>query len=166
MKVQTVIDDQVNYEETLGERLVEAGRIDPPSLDRAKRIRAESGEPLVTLLPKLGLVSERDLAEAVAQALDLPMIGPDEFPETALYQDKLSPRFLQEAQVLPVAEAPEGLIVAMVDPLNDYAADAMRLVSGRELVRRVRRATSASSSMSSGSRTWPARRRSSVWSSR
>ncbi|MCH8001464.1 MAG: Flp pilus assembly complex ATPase component TadA, partial [Proteobacteria bacterium] len=134
MNVQAVLDDLEGHERALGARLIEAGKLEPAGLERALKLRAESGERLSALLPKLGLVSERDLAEAVAAELDLPLIGAREFPESPLYAERLSPRFLREAQVLPIAEEAGGLVVAMADPLNGYAADAMRLVSGQELL--------------------------------
>ncbi|MFQ5773838.1 MAG: type II secretion system ATPase GspE [Kiloniellaceae bacterium] len=137
MNLQAVVDDPDSYEQALGEGLIERGKLDRAGFERAKRIRADTGERLSSLLPKLGLVSERDLAEAIAKQLGLPLVSPRDFPETPLYQAKLSPRFLREAQVLPIAEEPDGLVVAMADPLNEYAADAMRLVAGRELLPRV-----------------------------
>ena len=137
MNVQAVLDDLESFERALGERLIAAGKLERGGLERARKLRAESGERLAGLLAKLGLVSERDLAEAIAGELDLPLIGAREFPEAALYAERLSPRFLREAQVLPIAEEAGGLVVAMADPLNDYAADALRLVSGQELLPRV-----------------------------
>jgi len=137
MNVQAVLDDLESYERALGERLIAAGKLERSGLERALKLRAESGERLAGLLAKLGLVSERDLAEAIAGELDLPLIGAREFPESPLYAERLSPRFLREAQVLPIAEEAGGLVVAMADPLNDYAADAMRLVSGKDLLPRV-----------------------------
>ncbi len=137
MNVQAVLDDLESYERALGERLIAAGKLERSGLERALKLRAESGERLAGLLAKLGLVSERDLAEAIAGELDLPLIDAREFPENPLYAERLSPRFLREAQVLPIAEEAGGLVVAMADPLNDYAADAMRLVSGKDLLPRV-----------------------------
>jgi general secretion pathway protein E len=137
MNVQAVLDDPESYDRALGARLIEAGKLERGGLERALKLRAESGERLSALLAKLGLVSERDLAEAIAAELDLPLIGAREFPEAPLYAERLSPRFLREALVLPVAEAAAGLVVAMADPLNGYAADAMRLISGKELLPRV-----------------------------
>ena len=137
MNVQAVLEDPEGYERALGARLIEAGKLERSGLERALKLRAESGERLSALLAKLGLVSERDLAEAIAGELDLPLIGAREFPEAPLYAERLSPRFLREAQVLPVAEAAEGLVIALADPLNGYAADAMRLISGKELLPRV-----------------------------
>ena len=61
MNVQAVLDDLEGFERALGERLIEAGKLEPAGLDRALKLRAESGERLSALLPKLGLVSERRL---------------------------------------------------------------------------------------------------------
>lgn len=134
---QDVAETLDGYEKSLGERLIESGKLDAAGLERARRVRADSGERLSSLLPKLGLVSERDLAQAVADELGLPLVGADAFPEQPLFEERLSPRFLREAQVLPIAEEDGGLVVAMADPLNQYAIDALKLVAGRRLVTRV-----------------------------
>ena len=98
------------------------------------RLAGSSGERLGSLLPKLGLVSERDLAEALSGLLELPLVGPSDFPETPLLEEKLSPRFLRESRVLPVSDGDDGLVLAMADPLDDYVLDALRLTSGRDLL--------------------------------
>ena len=118
----------------MGAHLVERGKLDGPGLDRAVRLAGSSGERLGSLLPKLGLVSERDLAEALSGLLDLPLVGPSDFPETPLLAEKLSPRFLRESRVLPVSDGDDGLVLAMADPLDDYVLDALRLTSGRDLL--------------------------------
>ena len=137
MSMQPVMDDLEAYEKALGERLIGRGKLERAGLERASRLRSDSGERLSSLLPKLGLVSERDLAETIAEVLGLPLIGAGEFPEKPLYEDSLSPRFLREAHVLPIAERPDGLVVAMADPQNEFAADAIRLVANRKLLPRV-----------------------------
>ncbi len=129
-----LVDDLDDFEASLGAHLVEQGKLDGPGLERAVRLAGSSGERLGSLLPKLGLVSERDLAEALSRLLDLPLVGPSEFPETPLLEEKLSPRFLRESRVLPVSEGDDGLVLAMADPLDDYVLDALRLTSGRDLL--------------------------------
>ncbi len=137
VKVQAVAGRETDFEQALGERLIEGGKLDTSGLDRAKRVRADSGERLSVLLPKLGLVGERDMAEAVAALLNLEMAGPGDFPDEALFQEKLSPRFLREAQVLPLSQSEDGLVVAMADPLDSFASDALRLVAGGQVLPRV-----------------------------
>ncbi len=114
-----LVDDLDDFEASLGAHLVERGKLDGPGLERAVRLAGSSGERLGSLLPKLGLVSERDLAEALSSLLDLPLVGPSDFPETPLLAEKLSPRFLRESRVLPVSDGDDGLVLAMANPLDD-----------------------------------------------
>jgi general secretion pathway protein E len=123
-----VIGHQDELERRLGERLVSHGKIDPAGLERAMRLGSESGERISTLLPKLGLISERELAQELSNALELPLATAEEFPEDQILAEKLSPRFLREARLLPLSENADGLVLAMVDPLNSFALDAIRLI--------------------------------------
>ena len=135
--MQLVVDDIEAFERSIGDLLIERGKLDHANLERAMRLREGSGERLNTLLPKLGLVSERDLAQALSDQLNLPLVKAADFPDVPLLEDKLSPRFLRESHVLPLADEADGLVLAMADPLDSYAADAIRLISGRELLPRV-----------------------------
>ncbi len=75
--------DRGAFERSLIERLVDTGKLDQPAADRALRLRAASAERLEALLIKLGLASERDVAEALARELGLPLAAPPDYPETA-----------------------------------------------------------------------------------
>ncbi len=132
-----VVDDIEAFERSIGDLLIERGKLDQANFERAMRLREGSGERLNALLPKLGLVSERDLAQALSDQLGLPLVKAADFPDVPLLEDKLSPRFLRESHVLPLADDADGLVLAMADPLDSYAADAIRLISGRELLPRV-----------------------------
>ena len=137
VSARSIGEDPTSVEQALGESLVAKGKLDAAGFERAKRVRSDTGDRLSVILPKLGLVSERDLADALAAELELPLVGPRDFPEEPLFKDRLSPRFLREAQVLPIAEEAEGLVVAMADPLNRFALDALRLVAGGKVLTRV-----------------------------
>ena len=135
--MQAVTEDIDKIEDLICGALIENGKLERSGLERAKRLRAESGQPLNALLTKLGLVSERDLAEAYASQLQIPLVGARDFPDSPFLEEKLSPRFLRESRILAMGEEPEGIALAMADPLDDYAADAIRLITGREVLRRV-----------------------------
>ena len=64
-ELAAVMDDAAAVDEALGRLLVERGRLDPAGLGRAQRVREASHDPLHLLLPKLGLVSEREVAETL-----------------------------------------------------------------------------------------------------
>jgi general secretion pathway protein E len=129
-----VTDDAAAVDEALGRSLIAGGRLDPAGLGRAQRVREASGEPLHLLLPKLGLVSERDVAETLAQLLDLPLAGEADYPDLPLPDDRISVNFLKEARILPLADTAEGLTVAMADPLDRYTIGAMQLFAGKPVL--------------------------------
>ncbi len=121
--------------EALARRLLEGGKLSQGGLDRATRMCAESGERFERVLAQLGLVSERDIAEAFGALLDLPLAAVEDYPELPVLDDRLSVKFLKEAQVLPLADREEGLVIAMVDPLNDYAAEAAAFAADKPVLR-------------------------------
>jgi general secretion pathway protein E len=112
------------------------GRLSADALDRARRIATESGEPIEPILTKLGLVSERDMAEAFSACLDIDIATRAEAAPDAALLASISPLFLRQFQLLPLDEAEGALQVAMANPLDFYAAEAIALVTGR-VVRRV-----------------------------
>ena len=122
------------FAKALGDRLVAAGRIDVATLDRASRLHRESGERLDQVLTKLGMVTERDLAEALAAELALPLARPEDYPDYRILDNDVSARFLRESRVMPLADTPEGLSLAMADPLDRYAIKAMELIAGKPIL--------------------------------
>ena len=121
----------------LGQSLVASGKLDERSLERARRVGSGNRQGLARVLPKLGLVSERDLAEALARQAGVALVGERDFPALPLLDGKVSLRFLKESRILPLAETDDGLVLAMADPFDAYAMDAMRLASGRPVEPRV-----------------------------
>ena len=114
----------------LGELLVAHQKLTDADLQRARRVQDSTGEGLDTLLAKLGLVSERDLADALVAQLNLPLVKPADYPEAPITNITISPRFLKEARAIPLAEDEQGLIVALANPADDYVLAALRLATG------------------------------------
>ena len=127
-------DEAAAVDEALGRLLIERGRLDPAGLGRAERVREASHAPLHLLLPKLGLVSEREVAETLAQLLDLPLAGEADYPDLPPAGDRISVNFLKEARILPLADTGDGLTVAMADPLDRYTISAMQLFAGKPVL--------------------------------
>jgi general secretion pathway protein E len=115
----------------LGEILVERGKLDQANLDRALRLQSESGERLGSLLVTLGLCAQRDVAEALASQLALPLVDASGYPEFPILEERVSARFLREARALPVCEDESELGLAMADPTDHYTIGAFEMVTGR-----------------------------------
>ncbi|MFZ1325923.1 MAG: type II secretion system protein GspE, partial [Candidatus Contendobacter sp.] len=97
----------------LGELLVARQKLTEADLQRARKVREGSGEGLDTLLVTLGLVSERDLAEALSLHLSLPLVRPADYPEAPITNGAIAARFLKESRAIPLFEDEQGLTVAM-----------------------------------------------------
>ncbi|MEO9136148.1 MAG: type II secretion system ATPase GspE [Casimicrobiaceae bacterium] len=115
----------------LGEILIERGKLDQANLDRALRLQAESGEKIGALLVTLGHCAQRDVAEALAQQLALPLVDANGYPEFPILEERVSARFLREARALPVREDEAELGLAMADPTDAYTIGAFEMVTGR-----------------------------------
>lgn len=115
---------------TVGDLLIARGKLDQAAFDRALRAQAESGERLDRVMTRLGLVGERDMAEALAHCLDLPMAGPEDYPDAPVVEGDLSVKFLKDSRVLPISTDGQSITLAMADPLDRFAVEAVALLLG------------------------------------
>ncbi len=125
--------NDVPHRKRIGEILIERGKLDAAGLERALRLQQESGEKLGALLVSLGVVSQRDVAEALAAQLGLPLIEAAGYPELPILEERVTARFLRESRALPLAEDEEELALAMADPTDAYTMNAFEMVTGRRV---------------------------------
>ncbi len=71
------------------------------------------------------------MAAALAGELGVNLARSHDFPDDKVVEAEVSARFLRESQVVPIAENGDGIVLAMVDPLDDYAIKAMELIAGK-----------------------------------
>ena len=126
----------------LGEILVGRGKLDPANLDRALQVQetlkgGPSYEKLGSILMRLGMVSGRDLAEALAAQHGWIIVDPAEFPELPILEEQVSARFIREYQVIPLAEDEAEVTVAMADQADPFTAQALAMATGRRVVARL-----------------------------
>src|ERR1700758_2571617 len=114
----------VGSERSFAEYLVTAGKVQPQAMERAQHLAIESQERLESVLTRLGLITERDLAEALSEFLGLPIAAAAASPPQPILEDQLGRRFLREAKVLPLKESADSVVVAMANPLDAYAVQA------------------------------------------
>jgi general secretion pathway protein E len=122
---------------TLEGFLLERGLVTPAELGKARQVCAETGERLVTTIRRLGLLAGQDLARAVAAYYQLPNVRDSDWPKGAVLGDVLSPRYLREHKIIPLAADERYLVVAAADPGHAEAIGAIRLATGRTIEIRV-----------------------------
>ncbi|NJD87489.1 MAG: type II secretion system protein GspE [Betaproteobacteria bacterium] len=119
----------------LGEILIARGKLDAANLDRALRLQeGETREKIGVILNRLGLVSARDLADALSERLGISVATAAEYPELPLLEERVSDRFLRDAKALPLRETDEGLVVAMADPADAFTIRAIEMASGKRVL--------------------------------
>jgi general secretion pathway protein E len=118
----------------IGEILIERGKLDPANLERALKLQeGEAREKIGVILLRLGMVSGRDLADALADQLDLPLASAADFPELPLMEERLSSKFLRDAQAVPLREDDEELAIAIADPTDSFVISAVQMASGKRV---------------------------------
>jgi general secretion pathway protein E len=121
-----------HLDERLCDFLVEHGRLKETDLVRARRLHEENAEGnLIPLLTRLGLVSERDMGEALAELLEVPLLSIKECPEAPPPNVQMSVRFLKQYHVVPIGEDDNNVTLLMADPADTYPVQAVELASGK-----------------------------------
>ncbi len=119
--------------ERLQEILIKNKLISEDDLKLALQVQKEHGGKLSDCLVKLNLINERDLLIALSEGLGFPPISLARFkidPEVL----KLIPKDMaKHYQIIPIAKMGKTLTVAMADPLNIFAIDDVKSLTGFEI---------------------------------
>jgi general secretion pathway protein E len=116
----------------LGQLLIERGLIAGEDLDRALELQKERGDKLGRILVDMGYLAQRDLLNALSAQLGLPIATLSTLP-SAPELEGLSPRFLRQSLLFPVSIEENTLTLAMADPLDFEAINAVQTFSKLEV---------------------------------
>jgi general secretion pathway protein E len=115
----------------LGQALIEQGHLSDKELARLERMRqtqTDSGS-LTALLLNLGMISERELARCLSELTRLPLTSTEDYPLSSPLDIELPYRFLKEHHLVPLRQEEDELVLAMVDPRDDFSVRAMAMMS-------------------------------------
>jgi len=113
--------------------LVRKKLVSEGDLQKGRQTCAEDGGSLSDILVDMGVVSRDDLFTVISEGLGLPPIKLANF---RIDQDvlKLIPeKVVRRYQILPVSRVGKMLTVAMVDPLNVFALDDLKILTNLEI---------------------------------
>lgn len=114
----------------LGEILLEAGLITEQILDEALALQKEKGIKLGEALVSAGSITERQIMEVVQKQLNIQYIDLDKVVIRQDIINILPESLVRKHEVIPVDLLNGQLLVAMSDPMNYYATEDIRTVSG------------------------------------
>lgn len=117
-------------EQTLIARLKAESLLDAGGLKRASALATRDRTPLHLVLTRLGIVAERDMAAALAAEFDLEVVAKDGYPTMPVLPERLSERFLRDVMVLPLSVSDTEIDLAMIDPEDRFAKEAVAMAAG------------------------------------
>lgn len=123
-----------NGRKRLGDLLLEVGLITEEQLENALQVQKQSKERLGEIILSLGYVSEENMIEVLEFLLGVPRIELKEESINKAAALTIPVQMAEKYKVIPVSKEGRKLTLAMVDPINFYAIDDVRLLAGCEVV--------------------------------
>lgn len=117
----------------LGDLLVETGIITQEQLKNALETQKDTNKKIGEVLVEAGLIDEKQITEVLEFQLGIPHMDlektyiPPELPR--VISEKLARRHV----LIPVKQSGNVLTVAMVDPLNIFAIDDIKIATGMQV---------------------------------
>lgn len=118
---------------SIGELLVEYGKISRQDLQEGLRLQKEMGLRLGETLVQLGKVTRDDIEWILSKQLDIPFVMVEDVAIDGGLLGKFSREFLLRNAILPLYETDEVLSVATDDPLNRNAFTAIEELTGKKI---------------------------------
>ncbi len=118
---------------TLAEVLVGQGMLTKPAVDQVLHRLGGVSASLGATLVSEGLLSEEQLARALATQFGLPFDPLTDFRVDHAFYDSVSVKLMQRHPFVPIAESRGRLTVAVPDPQNLLGMDELELLLGRQL---------------------------------
>jgi len=123
----------ISLKKRLTALLIENKLLDQKNLDKALKVQKEKGGRLSDILIQMGLINENDLAIVLSQSLGLPPLD--------LARVKIDPEVIKIIpkdiakyyQIIPISKIGSSLTLAMADPLNIFAIDDVKALTGFEI---------------------------------
>jgi type IV pilus assembly protein PilB len=119
--------------ERLQQILIKNKLISEDDLKLALQIQKEHGGKLSDCLVKLNLISERDLLIALSEGLGFPPISLARFKIEPDVLKLIPKEMAKHYQIVPIGKMGKSLTVAMADPLNIFAIDDLKSLTGFEI---------------------------------
>jgi len=113
---------------------VNTGLITKEQLEEALKIQSNSGGRLGQILVQLGYIDEEVLIAFLGKQFGVPYIALSEYGEINEEVARLIPESIARRElVIPIAREGRVLTVAMVDPLNVFLIDEIKMMTGYEV---------------------------------
>ncbi|MFH1678498.1 MAG: ATPase, T2SS/T4P/T4SS family [Candidatus Omnitrophota bacterium] len=122
-----------SLKERLTEILINNKLITPQQLTQALEIQKNKGGRLSKIIIESGFIKENDLIFALSQGLGLPLIDLKRIKIDLKVLNIIPAKVCRHYQIIPISQIGSTLTIAMGDPLNIFATDALRNLTGFQI---------------------------------
>lgn len=123
----------VNQKKRLGDILIERGLITEETLKKALAAQEKTGEKLGELLLKMGLIKEEDLYSALSEIYNVPYVNLEEIVIDSDIVKLIPEHICRRYKIIPIKLNGDKILLAMSNPVNIYALDDVRIITGRDV---------------------------------
>ncbi len=121
------------FKQKLSELLVEKKLLTKEQLKHALQVQQEKNLPLPRLLVDLGFVSEKDLLSVLSENLNIPPVDLSRIEIDPTLARLIPREVAQHYEVVPISKIGKTVTIAMSNPLNLFALEEIRSLTGLEL---------------------------------
>lgn len=120
--------------EELLEILTKEGLITEIEAEKVRLEQRRTGASLKNVLLHLGLLTEEQIAEAVARQLRMPYVQLDHYIVERKALETVTEKMARENLLIPLYRLGDTVAVAVADPFNIYAVDEIQARSGADVL--------------------------------
>lgn len=118
---------------SLAETLVEIGLLTAEQVKDAQEEEKRTGLPFRKAIVQKGFIAEEDLVSFMANSMNLPQIELGNYIIDQEIVGLVPEELARKHQIIPVLKIAHTLTCAMVDPLNIFAVDELRNITGFDI---------------------------------
>jgi type IV pilus assembly protein PilB len=113
--------------------LLKSKRLKTAEIEKALLIQKEKGLPLRRVLIEEGFISEEELLALISRYLYIPVIHISKFKFDPGTIELIPEHIARQYSLIPLSRLGNNLTVAMADPLNIFALDDLKMLTGCDI---------------------------------
>ncbi len=131
---ETALAEQENKYSGFLSILKNNGKLSENDLSKLRRMhKSAPTESLPQLLIKLGLCSEKDIADSFVQDSQVGRVKTGDYPLETPFPESISLRFQKQYHVIGLNQDEQSITMAVMDPQDEYIVQAMQLATGKQI---------------------------------
>ncbi|MBF0484121.1 MAG: Flp pilus assembly complex ATPase component TadA [Candidatus Omnitrophica bacterium] len=119
--------------DTILDGLVNSGKFPPKVLEEARLLNQREKIPFEKALIKKGLITEEDWLLLLVDELGIPFVNIARYKLTPYLQEIIPESVARQYKIVPLSDTQFSVTIATSDPLNVYALDDLKNITGKRI---------------------------------